>query len=68
MNKQGAELLFQVISNRYQCGSIVATTNRAFRHWGTLLINGNTLVSPLMDRLLHRGVLVQTKGDSYRIK
>jgi DNA replication protein DnaC len=68
VDKQGAELLFQVISNRYECGSIVVTTNRAFRDWGTLLNNDNTLASAMIDRLVHHGVLVQIKGESYRIK
>jgi DNA replication protein DnaC len=68
VDKQGAELLFQVISNRYECGSIVITTNRAFRDWGTILNNDNTLASAAIDRLVHHGTLVQIKGDSYRVK
>ena len=68
VDKQGAELLFQVISNRYECGSIVVTTNRAFRDWGTILNNDNTLASAAIDRLVHHGMLVQIKGDSYRVK
>ncbi len=68
VDKQGAELLFQVISNRYECGSILVTTNRAFRDWGTILNNDATLASAIIDRLLHHGTLVQIKGDSYRIK
>lgn len=68
VDKQGAELLFQVISNRYECGSMVVTTNRAFRDWGAILNNDNTLASAAIDRLVHHGVLVQIKGDSYRVK
>ena len=68
VDKQGAELLFQVISNRYECGSMVVTTNRAFRDWGAILNNDNTLASATIDRLVHHGVLVQIKGDSYRVK
>lgn len=68
VDKQGAELLFQVISDRYECGSIVITTNRAFRDWGSILNNDNTLASAAIDRLIHHGTLVQIKGDSYRIK
>jgi len=68
VDKQGAELLFQVISSRYECGSIVITTNRAFRDWGKILNNDNTLASAAMDRLVHHGTLVQIKGDSYRVK
>ena len=68
VDKQGAELLFQVISNRYECGSMVITTNRAFRDWGKILNNDNTLASAIIDRLVHHGVLVQIKGGSYRVK
>ena len=68
VDKQGAELLFQVISDRYECGSIVITTNRAFRDWGSILNNDNTLASAAIDRLIHHGMLVQIEGDSYRIK
>lgn len=68
VDKQGAELLFQVISNRYECGSIVITTNRAFRDWGKILNEDNTLASAAIDRLVHHGTLVQIKGDSYRVK
>lgn len=68
VDKQGAEILFQVISNRYECGSIVITTNRAFRDWGKILNNDNTLASATIDRLVHHGTLVQIKGDSYRVK
>jgi DNA replication protein DnaC len=68
VDKQGAELLFQVISDRYECGSIIVTTNRAFRDWGNILNNDNTLASAAIDRLIHHGTLVQIKGDSYRIK
>lgn len=68
VDKQGAELLFQVISDRYECGSIVITTNQAFRDWGSILNNDNTLASATIDRLIHHGALVQIKGESYRMK
>ena len=50
-----------------ECGSIVVTTNRAFRDWGAILNNDNTLASAMIDRLVHHGALVQIKGDSYRL-
>ena len=68
VDKQGAELLFQVISNRYEYGSIVISTNRAFRDWGKILNEDNTLASAAIDRLVHHGTLVQIKGESYRVK
>jgi DNA replication protein DnaC len=68
VDKHGADLLFQVISNRYEYGPILVTTNRAFRDWGSILNNDATLAPAIIDRLLHHGTLVQIKGDSYRIK
>jgi DNA replication protein DnaC len=68
VDRTGADLLFQVVSNRYETGSVVITTNRAFRDWGAILNNDNTLASALIDRLVHHGTLVQVKGDSYRVK
>lgn len=63
VDKQGAELLFQVISNRYECGSLVVTTNRAFRDWGTLLNNDNTLASAMIDRLVHHVLFPKISGS-----
>jgi len=68
IDRTGADLLYQVISNRYETGSVVITTNRAFRDWGTLLNNDNTLASAVIDRLVHHGTLIQIKGESYRVK
>ena len=68
IDRTGADLLYQVISNRYETGSVVITTNRAFRDWGALLNNDNTLASAVIDRLVHHGTLIQIKGESYRVK
>ena len=68
IDKRGADLLFQVVAARYESGSIVLTTNRAFREWGTLLDVDNTLATALIDRLMHHGEPLVIKGDSYRMK
>ena len=65
---RGADLLFQVVAARYESGSIVLTTNRAFREWGTLFDVDNTLATALIDRLMHHGEALVIKGDSYRMK
>ena len=57
-----------VVAARYESGSIVLTTNRAFREWGTLLDVDNTLATALIDRLMHHGEPLVIKGDSYRMK
>ena len=68
IDKRGADLLFQVVAARYESGSIVLTTNRAFREWGALFDMDNTLATALMDRLMHHGEALVIKGDSYRMK
>jgi DNA replication protein DnaC len=65
LDKRGAELLFQVITKRCECGSIIITTNIAFKGWpGTF--GDATMISALLDRLLHHGQPVIIESDSYR--
>lgn len=68
IDKRGADLLFQVVAARYESGSIVLTTNRTFREWGTLFDVDNTLATALIDRLMHHGEALVIRGDSYRMK
>jgi DNA replication protein DnaC len=68
VDKRGADLLFQVVAARYEAGSIVMTTNRPFRDWGTIFDVDNTLATALIDRLMHHGEAIVIKGDSYRMK
>jgi DNA replication protein DnaC len=68
IDKRGADLLFQVVAARYEIGSIVLTTNRAFREWGTLFDMDNTLATALIDRLMHHGGAIIIQGDSYRMR
>jgi DNA replication protein DnaC len=68
IDKRGADLLFQVVAARYEAGSIVLTTNRAFREWGTLFDVDNTLATALIDRLMHHGETLLINADSYRMK
>jgi DNA replication protein DnaC len=68
IDKRGADLLFQVVAARYETGSIVLSTNRAFREWGTLFDMDNTLATALIDRLMHHGEAIVIQGDSYRMR
>jgi len=68
IDKRGADLLFQVVAARYETGSIVLTTNRPFREWGTLFDTDNTLATALIDRLMHHGEAIVIRGESYRMK
>jgi len=68
IDKNGADLLFQIISQRYEQGSIIITTNRVFKEWPKIFNNDSTLTSALLDRLLHHTDAVVIEGDSYRMK
>ena len=62
-----ADLLFELVSRRYQQKSTVVTTNRAFAEWGEVFPNAACVVS-LIDRLMHRAEVVRIDGESYRAK
>ena len=68
IDKFGADALFQVISQRYERGSTVITTNRAFKSWPEIFNNDSTLTSALLDRLLHHGESIVIEGRSYRMR
>jgi DNA replication protein DnaC len=68
IDKHGADLLFQVISHRYEQGSIIISTNRAFKNWPEIFNNDATLTSAILDRLLHHAETVVIEGPSFRMK
>lgn len=68
IDQHGADLLFQVISARYERGSIVLTTNKAFKQWPTIFNGDSTITSAVLDRLLHHGQVIVLEGSSYRMK
>lgn len=68
IDKAGADLLFQVISLRYEQGALVITTNRAFKDWPEIFNNDSTLTSAILDRLLHHAETILIEGKSYRMK
>lgn len=68
IDKRGADLLFQVISGRYEKGSLLITSNRAYKDWPEIFNNDATLTSAMLDRLLHHADTVVIEGKSYRMK
>ncbi len=62
-----ADLLFEVVTRRYEQRSIVVTTNKPFAEWGEIFPNAACVVT-LVDRLIHRAEIVAIEGDSYRLK
>jgi DNA replication protein DnaC len=68
IDKHGADLLFQVISARYERGSMVITTNKPYKQWPSIFNNDATLTSAVLDRVLHHNDTVVIDGPSYRMK
>ena len=68
IDKHGADLLFQIISYRYEKGSILITSNRAYKQWPQIFNNDATLTSAILDRLLHHADTLVIEGKSFRMK
>ena len=68
IDKAGADLLFQVISRRYEQGALIITSNRAFKDWPEIFNNDSTLTAAILDRLLHHAETILVEGKSYRMK
>jgi DNA replication protein DnaC len=66
-SKTGAELLFELISQRYERGSVLITTNLPFDEWPDVF-GSERLTGALLDRLTHHVHILEMNGDSYRLK
>ena len=67
VDRDGARLLFQVISAAYERQSLVITTNVDFSRWGSVLMD-DQLAAAIIDRVAHHGILLVFEGESYRLK
>lgn len=63
----GSNLFFQLISARYERGSIILTSNKGFGEWGELM-GDPVLATAVLDRLLHHAHIINIRGNSYRLK
>ena len=68
IDQKGADLLFQVISQRYERGSIALTTNKPFKQWSSIFNQDSTIASAVLDRLLHHAETIVIEGSSFRMK
>ena len=66
-SKAGAELLFDVISRAYERSSVIVTSNLPFEQWTEVLLS-ERLTGATLDRLTHRCTILETGGDSYRLR
>ena len=66
-SKEGAELLFEVVSRAYERVSLIVTTNLPFEQW-TEVMGSERLTGAMLDRLTHRVHIIEANGESYRLK
>src|SRR6516225_7053051 len=67
LDDMGATIFFQLVSARYERGSIVLTSNKSYGEWGSIF--GDPIIATaILDRLLHHSTTVNIRGESYRLK
>ena len=67
LERQAAHLFFQLISRRYEKGSMLITTNQNVTQWGTVF-GDDVIAAAILDRLLHHSHTFMVQGDSYRLR
>src|SRR5688500_11607025 len=67
-DRAGGELLFNLITDRYERRATVVSTNLAFAEWVTVFAGDEKLTTALLDRLAHHATVITTKGKSYRMR
>jgi DNA replication protein DnaC len=67
LDQFGATCLFQLVSDRYEHGSMILTSNKSYGDWGSIF-SDNVIAGAILDRLLHHSTTVNIKGESYRLK
>jgi DNA replication protein DnaC len=67
LTPEAAAIFFEVISARYETGSIICSSNKGFSEWGSL-VGDPVLATAILDRLLHHATVLNIRGDSYRLK
>ena len=67
IERQGANLFFQLISRRYERGPMILTSNQSFGAWGEVF-GDRVIATAILDRVLHHAITVNIRGNSYRLK
>ena len=67
LSREEANLFFQFVSSRYEKRSTIYTSNKSFSEWGEVL-GDQVMASAVLDRILHHCVVINIRGDSYRLK
>ena len=67
IDRQGANLFFQLVSRRYERGALIVTSNQSLGAWGDVF-GDSVIAAAILDRLLHHSITVNIKGESYRLR
>jgi DNA replication protein DnaC len=68
MSQQDASLFFRLVSYRYRRGSTAITTNKGVKDWPGILAGDEAMAAAILDRLLHKSVVLNIRGRSYRLQ
>ena len=63
-----ANLFFQVVSRRYEHGSMILTSNKSYAQWAEVFSGDAVIAAAILDRLLHHSTTITIRGESYRLK
>jgi DNA replication protein DnaC len=63
-----ATVFFQLVSARYERGSIMLTSNKSYGEWGSIFGNDPIIATAILDRLLHHSTTINIRGESYRLR
>jgi len=67
LDRAAANLFFQLVSRRYERGTIIITSNKSYGDWASFL-GDPVLAAAILDRLLHHSVTINIRADSYRLR
>lgn len=67
LDELGATIFFQLVSARYERGSIILTSNKSYGDWGSIF-GDQIIATAILDRLLHHSSTINIRGESYRLK
>jgi DNA replication protein DnaC len=68
MSREQANLFFQVVTQRYERGSMILTSNLTFGSWDSAFAGAAVLTVAMLDRILHHSIIVSINGESFRLK
>src|SRR3984893_16730627 len=68
LSREQANLFFQIVARRYECGAMILTSNLTFGSWDSAFAGDSVLTAAMLDRVLHHSIIISINGESYRIK